>query len=195
MKDDQEGAVIEKQPGQEFSSSELKVTVHRMPACRIELEVEAFAPIAKSARDKAVKVVGKEVTIAGFRKGKAPEEFVIKNYPSQVDKQWQEILASECFKECHKVIHVPVLNNELKISFNIKSHSLDGAKLILFFETEPFQKHEAHQNNLRGRGAEAVVKNQRSRTPQKLFSAAASLNSFPAANGLALMAFSFWCLD
>ena len=64
----------------EYANDLLKVKVHRKPSCKIELEVEAEVSLVKEAHKKAVKVVGKEVTIAGFRKGKAPEELVEKNF-------------------------------------------------------------------------------------------------------------------
>lgn len=121
----------------EFKNDQVRVVVHRRPACRIEFEIEVFPPLVKSAQEKAIKVVGKEVTLPGFRKGKAPDHLVLKNYPTQVDKQWQECIADLAFRESQKLAKAPMLNNEPKINFNMKSHSLDGAKLILGFETEP----------------------------------------------------------
>lgn len=124
-------------PPLEFQNDQLKITVHRKPACRVEFEIEAFKPLVKAAQEKAVRVVGKEVTLAGFRKGKAPDHLVLKNYSSQVDKQWQESIADLAFRETMQLAKIPTLNNEAKASFNMKSHSLDGARLILGFETEP----------------------------------------------------------
>lgn len=122
----------------EFSSDLLKVKAHFKPACKVELEVETAPSIVKEAHKKAVKLVGKEVTIAGFRKGKAPENLIEKNYPKQVESELQKVVSDLSFREAIKLCKIPILNNELKIGYNMKSHSLqDGAKLILFFETEP----------------------------------------------------------
>ena len=121
----------------EFKNDKVRVIVHRRPSCRIELECEAFLPLLKAAQDKAIKVVGKGVTLPGFRKGKGPDSLVLKNYPSQVNKQWQECIANLAFQESETLLHIPLLNNEPKINFNIKSYSLDGARLIISFETEP----------------------------------------------------------
>src|SRR3569832_454760 len=122
----------------EFSSDLVKVKAHFKPACKVELEVETAPSIVKEAHKKAVKLVGKEVTIAGFRRGKAPENLIEKNYPKQVESELQKIVSDLSFREAIKVCKIPVLNNELKIGYNMKSHSMtDGAKLILFFETEP----------------------------------------------------------
>ncbi len=136
MKEEKE-AITGQPATPEFNNEQVKVSVHRKAACRVELEVEASASLVKPAQGLAIKAVGKEVTLPGFRKGKGPDELVLKNYPSQIDKKWQEAIAKEAFRECQKMISIPTLNGEMKISFNIKSHSTDGAKLILFFETEP----------------------------------------------------------
>ncbi|MBS0614975.1 MAG: trigger factor [Verrucomicrobia bacterium] len=124
-------------PPQEFQGSEVKVVVHRKPSCRIELEVDTSASMAKEARQKATKLVSKEVSLPGFRKGKAPDNLVEKNYSTQIDQEWQKCLADLAFRESLKVTQLPVLNNDPKVSFNTKNISLDGAKVILFFETEP----------------------------------------------------------
>lgn len=122
----------------EFSNELVKIKAHMKPACKVELEVEAAPSLVKEAQAKAIKAVGKEVTIAGFRKGKAPQNLIEKNYPSQINSELEKAVSDLAFRECLKVCKIPILNNELKIGYNMKSHSLqDGAKLILFFETEP----------------------------------------------------------
>lgn len=121
----------------DFKNDKVHVVVHRKPACRIDFEVEAFAPLVKPALDKATKMVSKEVTLPGFRKGKAPEALVFKNYPSQVDKKWQELIAEVAFQESQMLAKMPMLNGDPKISFNMLRHSSEAAKLVLSFETEP----------------------------------------------------------
>jgi trigger factor len=129
--------VKEQQALPQFSNDQVKFTVHRKPASRVEFEVEASTSLVKAAQETAIKRVGKEVTLPGFRKGKAPDGLVLKNYSKQIDKDWQECIASSAFRECQKLANVPTLSGEPKISFKMQSHSLDGAKLVLEFETEP----------------------------------------------------------
>ena len=122
----------------EFSNELVKIKAHFKPACKVELEVETAPSIVKEAHAKAIKMVGKEVTIAGFRKGKAPAAMIEKSYSKHIESELQKVVSDIAFRESIKVCKIPLLNNELKIGFNMKSHSLeDGAKLILFFETEP----------------------------------------------------------
>jgi len=127
----------EAQTPSEFSNENLKVKVHFKPNCKVELEVHALPPLLKDAYRKAVKVVGREVTLPGFRKGKAPEALVEKSYAKQIDTEWQQAIADLSFQGSSKLINIPALNNEPKVSYNMKSHSMEGASVILSFETEP----------------------------------------------------------
>ena len=137
MEEKETATVPAETPPQEFQGTDVKVVVHRKPSCRIELEVETSANMAKEARIKATKLVAKEVSLPGFRKGKAPDNLVEKNYSKQIDQEWQKSLADLAFRESLKVIQLPVLNNDPKVSYNMKNISNEGAKVILFFETEP----------------------------------------------------------
>jgi trigger factor len=77
------------------------------------------------------------VVLPGFRKGKAPEEFVLSKYSKEVDEQWKKSVADLAFKESAQLTQVPILQPEPKISFDVKQCSLKGAELVLSFETEP----------------------------------------------------------
>jgi trigger factor len=139
---DQEQSEATKVEVPEFKSDKVAFKVHRKPACRVEFEVEVSVSIVKDAHQKAAKWVGKGVTLPGFRKGKAPETMILKNFGIQVDKKWQELIAEESFRQCQKLAQIPVLNREFRITFNTKSHSLEsGASMMLYFETEPQVPH------------------------------------------------------
>jgi trigger factor len=136
-KEDETTVVETAEPALERANDAVRVFVHYKPACRVELQVEASSSLVKSAQVQAVKVVGKEVVLPGFRKGKAPEEFVLKKYSKEVDEESRKALADLAFKESLKLTQIPVLQPEPKISFDVKKYSLEGAELILSFETEP----------------------------------------------------------
>lgn len=129
-----EQAAIEPQV---LQNDNVRFSIHYKPACVVEFEVEALEPLVKRSHKKAARSIAKEVTMAGFRKGKAPEEMIIKNYPDQVDKEWQQEIANETFRECLGVAKIPVLHKDAKITYKMKSHSSSGALLNLAFETEP----------------------------------------------------------
>jgi trigger factor len=120
-----------------LEGSDVTVAIHRKPACRIELEVKASPILVAAARKEAIKRVGKEVVFPGFRKGKAPEEIILKKYADAVEQEWHKAIADLAFMAAQKKERVPLLSNT-KISFDLKNHSLiQGAEISFTFETEP----------------------------------------------------------
>ncbi len=122
---------------QQFQNEEVRFTVHQRPACVVEFDVEAFGSLTKAAKHKAIKAVAKQVSLPGFRKGRVPDELVLKNYPNELDKEWQQAIATLAFNACEKLCQIRMLHREGKVTFKLKSHSLNGALLTLSFETEP----------------------------------------------------------
>lgn len=122
---------------QTLQNEQVRFTIHPKPSCVIELDVEAFEPLVKAAHKKAIKKIAKEVTLPGFRKGKAPDQMIAKNFSQEVDKQWQQEIANATFQQCLPLTKIPVLHRDAKITYSMKSHSPSGALLTLSFETEP----------------------------------------------------------
>lgn len=122
---------------QELSSSQVRFTINKKPGCRIEFDVHASKELVAEAKVKALKLLAKEVTLPGFRKGKAPDALILKNFPADADKKWQEHIADLAFKECEKQARIPLLGRDSRITFHMKNHSQEGAELTLTFETEP----------------------------------------------------------
>ncbi len=125
------------QTSQQYSGERIDVEVHFLPRCRVEMKVTTNKPLVGEAYRNALKKVGKELAIPGFRKGHAPAELVAKRFAPELDKQWQEEIAKIAATEAQKLAKVPMLAREPRITFKTEQHSHDGAKLTLFFETEP----------------------------------------------------------
>ncbi len=122
---------------EEFKSDLVHVLAKRAPACRVELEVNAGSELVQKARRNAVKTVNKEVIFPGYRKGKAPDELVIKKYSPQVEKEVHNLLADLAFLEAQKHAKIPLLNNNSSIQFKMKKLEENQAELFFAFETEP----------------------------------------------------------
>jgi trigger factor len=123
---------------QQFTNNLVTFTVNLKPGSRIEFEVEASPELTKAAYSAALKMVCKKVSISGFRKGRAPEPLVAKNFPTEVDKKWQEEIAMRSLEECQKLSQISPLHRDSKISFNVRGHTKEnGAQLSLSFEIEP----------------------------------------------------------
>jgi trigger factor len=121
----------------ELITDDVRVLVHHKPACRIEMDVKTSSQMVKEARKNAIKSVSKEVALPGFRKGRAPEEIILKKFPNDVEKQLHKEIADLAFAAAQKAAKVPVLNNNSPISFEMKKQSNEGAELVFSFETEP----------------------------------------------------------
>jgi trigger factor len=131
---------MENQPAQsqEFSDSEIRFTVAKKPGCIVEFDLRASPTLVSEGKKIGLRAVAKEVTIAGFRKGKAPDALILKKFPAEIDKRWQEKIADLCFQRSIHIAKIYPLSRETRITFNMKSHSLEeGAHLILAFEIMP----------------------------------------------------------
>lgn len=118
-------------------NDDVKVIVHKKVPCRVELEVHATKSLLEKARHKAIKEINKEVTLPGFRKGKAPENMILQKYPQDVERRERGQVADLGFMEAQKLARVPVLNNNAKITFDLKKIDENGAELSYAFDTEP----------------------------------------------------------
>lgn len=122
---------------EEFKNDLIHARVLRGPSCHVELDVVAATALVDKARQKAIKTVNKEVSFAGFRKGKAPDELVMKKFAPQVEKEVHNHLADIAYMEAQKNTQVPLLNNNASISFKMKKLTDTEANLSFSFETEP----------------------------------------------------------
>lgn len=123
---------------EEFKAKEFTFTVEHQPKCRVLFHVHASPQFAKEAYKKAIKNVSKEVSLPGFRKGKAPEALIIKKHSKAIDEEWKQQLANSAFPEAEQIAKIPVIKKEAKINFDIKKYSLEeGAELTFSFETTP----------------------------------------------------------
>ncbi len=125
------------EPVQELSNNLVQFSIHKKPACYIEFEVHATPALIASAKTKAIKIIAKEVTLPGFRKGKAPDALIVKNFSKDLDAKWKDAIADLSFQECEKLAKIPLLSRETRVTYDMKSHSNEGAVLSLRFETEP----------------------------------------------------------
>lgn len=130
--------VEQKETPKEYKSDTVTFTIERKPECMVEYKVKTSADVVKKARREAVKSVSKEVSLPGFRKGRAPDHLIVKKFEEPVNERWQKAIADEAFRECQKLAHTPLLSNDAKINFNIDKHSVEeGAEMTYTFETEP----------------------------------------------------------
>lgn len=114
----------------------VKCTIHKKPACQIELETLVSKELSSQTHDRAVKTLSKGVNIPGFRKGKAPESIILERFPQELKKYWQEFVVQVALQESLKLTSLEPLDKE-KISFKVVDLSTKGTILSFFFEVAP----------------------------------------------------------
>ncbi len=123
---------------QKFENERLSVLVHRKPGSRVEFVIRLTPAIVKKAHTESIKSVAKEVSLPGFRKGRAPNELVEKRFPQDIDRRWQEEIAAQALPEAEKLTQISPLSRNSRVTFSMHRHSVsEGAELTISFETEP----------------------------------------------------------
>jgi len=123
---------------QEFKNDNLTVSLTREPGAKIKLQVFVLPQATNAAYIKAVKNVNKEVTLPGFRKGKAPEALILQHYKKHIDQEWNDVLLNTAFREAMALTNVhPWNQNSVK---NPKIQHINretGALFSIEFEAAP----------------------------------------------------------
>lgn len=121
-----------------YHSDSVQLTIEEKPACVVEFHVKASPSLTKNAYKKAIRTIAKEVSIPGFRKGKAPDQLIEKRYKHPLEEKWKKEIADQSFKEAQNLAKISVLNTSNNVSFDLKSHSKEeGAEMTFSFEREP----------------------------------------------------------
>ena len=122
----------------QLKNENLEVRAKFNPGCLVELEVHVLPHAVRAAYDKAVKSVKKEVSIPGFRKGKAPDGVILKNFDKDIQKECRDLVLQTAYKEVlYLVQRFPFSKNSVKKA-QIKTFSLEsGTDLLFVYEAEP----------------------------------------------------------
>lgn len=110
----------------------------REPGCMIKLEIDVSPEGTKAAFTKAVKNIKKEVSIPGFRKGRAPDAIILDRYLKHVEDEWQDILANTAFNDALRLTELWPFGKEgvKKVKVN-KSSKEEGSNISIEFEAFP----------------------------------------------------------
>ena len=121
-----------------FQNENILVNVSRNPGCRIRLEIKVAPIAADAAYKKALKNINKEVTVPGFRKGKAPDSHIIKNYGKHIDREWKDITLNTAFQEALKLTNIYPYTQKSVYRAEVKQLSLEeGGLLEVEYESAP----------------------------------------------------------
>lgn len=163
-----------------------KITVRKLPKSEIEIEGEIETDIFESYFDKALKKIGEQVEIDGFRKGKVPENVLLSKIPEAqilsemaemaLSEHYPKILAGENNREKidalgHPEISITKLARKNPLGFKIKTAVMPDiilpdykaiAKKILFENKAKEQDLEVTEKELE----DTILDIQKSRAPK-----------------------------
>ncbi len=120
-----------------YSNDAISLKLERFPHCNVTFTIEVKKDLLNQATKLGIKKVSKDVNIPGFRKGKAPEQLILKKFSQAVDEKIRFELAQLAYVQAQQLARTPLLNQDSKISYDVKEMTQDHAVLVFRFETEP----------------------------------------------------------
>lgn len=122
---------------EEKKNEKVSVVIRRFPHCKVELDASVGPEMIKLAHEQALKDIKKEVSVPGFRKGKAPTEMIVKNYSKSIQDRAKEIIADVAFKAALELAQIPLLNNNAPVQFSSQKLSENEGIFTFIYESEP----------------------------------------------------------
>jgi trigger factor len=121
-----------------FSNARAQVSLNIQPECQVNAHVTLLPATVKSIRDQAIKTVGKEVTLPGFRKGKVPATMVESQFSNEIERKWDQMLRNEALVETLVQSGLKIMQERPTLSSRVKNKDLEkGAELELDFQVNP----------------------------------------------------------
>lgn len=121
-----------------FQNDSLQINLKREPGCKILLDVVVSPEATKASYQKAIANIRKDVSVPGFRKGKAPEAMILQNHEKHVENEWKDLLLNTTLDEAIKLVKIFPFNRNSVKAASIKSASKqDGSKLSFEYEAAP----------------------------------------------------------
>lgn len=121
------------------SNDNIKVSVERQPGCYVKFTIAVEPKAVQAAYVQALKNINKEVSIPGFRKGRAPDELIKDRYASHIDQEMKDIVVQTAFSEALNLTEIFPLKQEgsVKRPHVQKCSKAEGAQMTIEFETRP----------------------------------------------------------
>ena len=120
------------------SNDNIKATVTRLPHCQVKFDILVSPQATQAAFNRSLKNIKKEVSIPGFRKGKAPDQFILEKYKEQVHKEWVDIVLQTGFNEAVQLTHIhPLKDGHVKRPVVHECSKEKGASFTIECENRP----------------------------------------------------------
>ncbi len=130
------------EPGSEenstFSNDNISLIVTKKPHCEVKFDITVNSNATEAAYLKAIKTLNKEVSIPGFRKGKAPVQLIIDKFKPSIEKEFVDVVLQTGFNEAIQLSQIhPLKDGEIKRPVVKECNREKGAHFIIEFESRP----------------------------------------------------------
>lgn len=121
-----------------FQNSFYKIYTKEETGCRLNATIQVAAEETKNIYKQAIKTINKEISIPGFRKGKAPEDAVVKKFGQHVEKEWKELLLNSALKATFELTQIyPLSKNSIEKARIEKCSLEEGSVVQITYEHSP----------------------------------------------------------
>ncbi len=122
----------------EIKDRYFSVKVNRGPGCHVALEVAITKEGVLEAYEEAIKAIRKEVSMPGFRKGKAPQSMIVDRFAKAIEKEWKEIVTKNGFYGAINLAKLEPFSEKSIKKVQLKNCSKEeGATLSIEYVTFP----------------------------------------------------------
>lgn len=116
----------------------LELNIAHFPSCRVEITAQIPESLSQKALKDAVKKINKEISLPGFRRGKAPEGYIAKKYPDHLAREWEQEISQSSFRRAIAATDISPLDREGNVQATWQGKEAGKESSILFtFEAFP----------------------------------------------------------
>jgi trigger factor len=122
----------------QIKNDQFTADIEKTEGCIVKFSVHLNSKCIEGVRREAIKRVNKGVSVPGFRKGKAPEGMLLKQFGKYIDEEWEYLIGHEALKGCVDLSKLNPLNDKAIERPKVKSFSLEnGAEVEVTYEHTP----------------------------------------------------------
>ncbi len=115
-----------------FENTSFLIEISPQANCQVAAKVTIKPEETKQAYKKAVKSVNKQISIPGFRKGKAPDDTVISRYSSYIEGEWKDSMVRGGVQAAFDLTGVYPIQKELLSGPKLLSCDKESGAVIEF---------------------------------------------------------------
>ena len=121
-----------------FADDTISVQCTYRPGCIVDMVVTVLPNASEAAFQKAIREIRKEVSLPGFRQGHVPNDIVMKNFGSQIDRRFRELCLMTAFDDAVKLVgRAPFAKNSLRKATPRSLSRENGGEIAYEYEASP----------------------------------------------------------